>query len=188
MGVWNWLDWLFAIIVLLSVIFAVRKGFVRELISLAAVAAGIVVAALEFRRAANWFGDLTSSHDVALAAGFLAIFIAVLVAGAIISALARFLIRSAGIEWFDRFLGGIFGLIRGIIIDSIVLMILVAFAIKPATVGKSQLAPYISTGARALVVVMPRDLKTAFRSGFQRFRQAVMESGKNNPATTNNSL
>ncbi|MGH9470361.1 MAG: CvpA family protein [Terriglobia bacterium] len=188
MGVWNWVDWIFAVVILLSVIFAARKGFVRELISLAAVVVGIVVAALEFRRAAGWFEDLTSSHAVALAAGFLAIFVTVLIAGAIVSALARFLIRSAGVEWFDRFLGGIFGLIRGIIVDSILLMVLVAFAIKPAAVGRSQLAPYISTGARALVVLMPRDLKSSFRAGFQRFRQAVMEGGKTSPTANKSSL
>lgn len=178
MGAWNWVDWALAIIIVLSIIPAVRKGFVRELISLASVVVGLVVAALEYPRAAAWYEDLTKSHEVALAAGFLTIFIAVLVAGAIVSLIARLLIRTAGVEWFDRFLGGIFGFIRGVIIDSILLMILMAFAIKPQAVSRSYLAPYISTGARAIAFIMPQNLRNHFYSGFEKFRQAIMESAQ----------
>ncbi len=188
MGVWNWVDWTFAIIIVLSVILAIRKGFIRELISLATLVAAIVISALEFHRAAGWFEDLTKSHEVALAAGFLAIFVAVLVVGAIVSFVARVVLRAAGVEWFDRFLGGVFGLIRGVVIDAILLMILVAFAIKPNAVGRSRLAPYVSTGSRALALLMPGDLKADFRSGFQKFRQAVMQSSKHTASSKNLSL
>lgn len=101
MAIWNWLDWILAIIVVISVVLAVKKGFVRELISLAAVVVGLALAALEYHRAGAWFEDLTKSHQVALACGFLAVFIAVLILGAIASMLARLLIRTAGVEWFD---------------------------------------------------------------------------------------
>lgn len=178
MAIWNWVDWLLALIIAISVILAVKKGFVRELISLAAVVVGIVVAAVEYHRAAGWFEDLTKSHQIALACGFLAIFIAVLIAGAIASALARLLIRKAGVEWFDRLMGAVFGLIRGVIVDSILLMVLLAFSIKPADVSRSRLAPYVSAGARAIAFVMPKDLKDDFYAGFQKFRQDVIQDGK----------
>lgn len=174
MGAWNWLDWILAIILFVSVILAVGKGLVRELVSLAAVVVGIVVASLEYTRAAYWFEDLTKSQEVALAAGFLAVFALVLVAGAVVSLMARFLIRQAGVEWFDRFLGGIFGLVRGIIIDSILLMVMVAFAIKPQAIQKSELAPYVSTGARAIAYLMPHRLRNSFYEEFQKLRQAIL--------------
>jgi membrane protein required for colicin V production len=174
MGAWNWLDWILAIIIVVSIITAIGKGLVRELISLAALVVGIIVASLEYTRAAYWFQDLTKSQEIALAAGFLTIFALVLIGGAVVSLLARFLIRQAGIEWFDRFLGGIFGLIRGIIIDSIVLMVLMAFAVKPQAVQKSQLAPYVSTGARAMAYLMPHSLRNSFNEDFQKFRKAIL--------------
>lgn len=173
MGAWNGIDWVLAAIVLLSVLMAIRKGFVRELISLAALIAGLVIAALEYHRAAAWFEDLTRSHEIAQAAGFLALFLAVLVVGLIVSVLAAKLVKTAGLQWFDRFLGGVFGLIRGIAVDCVLLMILVAFAIKPAEVKGSLLAPYVSTGARALALVMPSDLKAQFRDGLAKFRQGL---------------
>lgn len=178
MNVWNWVDWLLAIIILLSIFFAVRKGFIRELISLAAVVIGLIVAALEYQRAAGWFEDLTKSHQIALAFGFLSIFILILIAGAVAAALARLLVKTAGIEWFDRFMGAVFGLIRGVVVDSVLLMVLVAFSVKPAAVSKSQLAPYVSAGARAIAVIMPKSLKDEFYEGFAKFRQDAAQESK----------
>ena len=178
MDMWNWVDWLLAIIVLLSIVVAVKKGFVRELISLAAVVVGLIVAALEYWRAAAWFEDLVKSHQVALACGFLAVFILILIAGAIASFAARLLVRTAGLEWFDRFMGAVFGLVRGVIVDSILLMVLVAFSIKPSAVSHSRLAPYVSAGARAIALVMPKGLKDDFRTGFQKFREGVIPESK----------
>ncbi len=174
MGAWNWLDSILAIVVLISVATAAVKGFIRELISLAALVTGVVVAALGYERAAFWFEDLTRSHEVALGAGFLALFLGTLLLGALVSALAKKLIKTAGLQSADRLLGGAFGLVRGLLVDCVLLMALVAFSIKPETVQESLLAPYVTTGARAMVWLMPGSLKAQFRGGFEKFRQALI--------------
>jgi membrane protein required for colicin V production len=175
---WNWLDGVVAGIVAFSVLTAALKGFVRELIALAAVVAGLVIAALGYQRASIWFDDLTRSHEVALGLGFLALFVAVLVLGALVSALAKKLIQRAGVQWFDRFLGGVFGLVRGVIIASILLMTMLAFGMKPQAVESSTFAPYVATGARVIVSMMPRDLKAQFKEGFEKFRQVLADKDK----------
>jgi membrane protein required for colicin V production len=161
-----------------SVLAAAWRGFVHELISLAAVVAGLVVAALGYRQAATWFEDLTKSNEVALAAGFLALFLGTLLVGALLIYLARKLIKTAGIQGFDRLLGAAFGLVRGVIVDSILLMVMVAFAIKPEVVQRSVFSPYVTTGARVLALAMPSGLKEQFRAGFDRFHQTLMEADK----------
>jgi len=178
MGTWNWLDWILAVIVVASVVTAILKGFIRELISLASVVAGLVIGALGYQRAALWFDDLTRSHNVALGLGFLSLFLGTLLVGALISALARKLIKKAGLQWFDRFLGGVFGLVRGVAVDCILLMILLAFAIKLEAVQKSTLAPYVTAGTRLIALAMPEDLKAEFKAGFEKFRQALIEKDK----------
>jgi membrane protein required for colicin V production len=178
MGTWNWLDWILAVIVVASVAAAIWKGFVRELISLASVVAGLVIAALGYQRAALWFDDLTRSHNVALGLGFLALFMGTLLVGVLVSLLVRKLIQKAGLQWFDRFLGGVFGLIRGVVIDCVLLMILLAFAIKAEAVQKSSLAPYVTTGARIIVLAMPADLKAEFKAGFEKFKQSLIQTDK----------
>ena len=71
MGTWNWLDCILAAIVVASIVAAIMKGFVQELIALASVVIGLVVAAIGYTRAALWFEDLTKSHEIALGLGFL---------------------------------------------------------------------------------------------------------------------
>jgi membrane protein required for colicin V production len=178
MGIWNWLDWILAAVVVVSIAAAILKGFIRELISLASVVAGLVIAALGYQRAALWFDDLTRSHNVALGLGFLTLFVGTLLVGAVVSVLARKLIQKAGLQWFDRFLGGVFGLVRGVVVDCILLMVLVAFAIKAEAVQKSTLAPYVTTGARVIALVMPADLKAEFKAGFDKFRQSLIQTDK----------
>ncbi len=175
---WNWLDWVLAAIVLVSVTTAIWKGFAAELISLAAVVVGIVVAVLDYERIAPWFEDLTRSHAIALGISFLLLFFGTLAAGALISAITRRLIQKAELQWFDRFLGGLFGLVRGVLVDSILLLILMAFAIKGEAVQKSMLAPYVMSGSRAIALLMPREVKKDFQAGFDRLRLALTQTSK----------
>jgi membrane protein required for colicin V production len=178
MATWNWLDWILAGIALVSVVAALVKGFMRELISLASLVVGLAVAAWGYARVALWFEDLTRSHEIALGLGFLSLFLATLAVGALVAALVRKLIKTVGVEWFDRFLGGVFGLVRGVVVDSVLLLVLVAFAIKPEAVRQSSLAPYVATGARVIALVMPENLKAQFRLEFEKFRQALIASDK----------
>jgi membrane protein required for colicin V production len=178
MGAWNWLDWTFAAIVAVSVITAIIKGFTRELISLASLVIGLVVAAAAYPRAAPWFEDLTKSHEIALGLGFLVLFLGTLLLGSLVSLLARKLIKSAGIQWFDRFLGAVFGLVRGVLVDCILLFVLLAFAIKPGAVQQSSLAPYVTAGANVISLAMPASLKAQFHLGFEKFRETLIQKDK----------
>ncbi len=178
MGAWNWLDWTFAAVVLISVAAAIMKGFVRELISVSSVVIGLVVAVAAYPRAALWFEDLTKSHEIAQGLGFLVLFLGTLLLGGLISLLARKLFKAAGIQWFDRFLGAVFGLFRGVVVDWVLLFVLLAFTIKPEAVQQSSLAPYVSAGAKVISLVMPADLKAQFRVGFERFRETLIQNDK----------
>jgi len=178
MVTWNWLDCILAAIVAASVITAVMKGFVRELISLGSVLVGLGVAAFGYPRAAGWFDDITKSHEIALGLGFLVLFVGTLIVGTLVGMVARKLIKTSGLEWFDRFLGGIFGLVRGVLVDAILLMAFVAFAIKPEAVRQSVLAPYVTTGARAIALIMPGGLRAQFHLGFEKFREELIQTDK----------
>jgi membrane protein required for colicin V production len=178
MGTWNWLDWILATVIFASVATAVLKGFIRELISLVSVVTGLIIAALGYRLAAVWFEDLMRAHEIALGAAFLALFLGTLALGALVSLLARKFIKTVHLEWFDRFLGGVFGLARGLAVDSVLLLAMVAFGMKTQAIGGSALAPYVATGARIVVLALPGEMKTQFHAGFERFKQALIENDK----------
>jgi len=86
--------------------------------------------------------------------------------------------KVVGIQWFDRFLGGIFGLVRGVLVDAILLMILMAFSIKPDALRQSSLAPYVTTGARAIALIMPGNLRAQFHLGFEKFHDELIQTDK----------
>ena len=178
MGTWNWLDYILAAIAVGSVVTAMMKGIVQALISLASVLIGLGAAALGYPRAALWFDDLTKSHEIALGLGFLVLFLGTLLLGALVGLLARKFIKTVGIQWFDRFLGGVFGLMCGVLIDAVLLMALLAFAIKPDAVRQSTLAPYVTTGTRVIALVMPGNLRAQFHLGFEKFRDALIQNDK----------
>jgi membrane protein required for colicin V production len=175
MSTWNWLDGVLTAIIVVSVVAAALKGFVRELISIATLVAALAIAALGYEGAAVWFEDLTKSHAIALGAGFLLLFLGTLAVGAVVSAVARKLVQTAGLQMFDRVLGGVFGLLRGIAFVCVLLMVMLAFSIKPEVVQQSVLAPYVTAGARVIVLVMPREMKAQFREGFEKFHQALIQ-------------
>jgi membrane protein required for colicin V production len=178
MGHWNWVDWVLATIVLVSVLTAIWKGFVAELVALASAITGLLIAAFNYERLAPLFQAFTRSRGVALGVSFLLLFAAVMLIGALVSILARKLIKKVQLQWFDRFLGGIFGLARGVLVDCIVLMVMMSFAIQQGAVEKSELAPYFIAGSRVVALAMPTNLRGKFRAGVERFRRELLQNDK----------
>ena len=176
---WNWLDWTLAAIALVSVAAAIWEGLVRELISIASLVAGLALAVLGYRQAGNWFRSMTDVPEVALGLGFLALFFGTLIAGVLVAFLARKLIQKSGLQWFDRFLGGLFGLVRGFAICSVLLMAMVAFSIRTSAVQDSTLAPYVVMGARAVGALMPGEIQTTFDKDWKNSgRRSLIKTGR----------
>jgi len=178
MAHWNWVDWVLATIVLVSVLTALWKGFVAELVALASAITGLVIAAFNYERLAPLLQGFTRNRGVALGVSFLLLFAAVMLIGALISVLAKKLIKKVQLQWFDRFLGGIFGLARGVLVDCIVLLVLTTFAIQQGAVEKSALAPYFIAGSRVVALALPGKLRREFRAGFEKFRRELNQTDK----------
>ena len=102
----NVLDWLIAGILVLSVIHAAAQGFVFELFSLAGTVFGYLLAAWEYPVAARYIAPYVKSDVVAAGAGFLLIFIAVVILAGIAGRIVRWATTSVGLRGIDRLLGG----------------------------------------------------------------------------------
>ena len=171
----EWLDLVLLTGLCISVVIGIWRGFVREIISMASVAGALIVSGLGYRWAGGFFEDIARDSRVAGGIGFLVLFFTIVIVGVITSALLRRLIKFAGLDWFDRFMGGTFGALRGLLIGSVVLLALTAFDIKGNVIKNSLLAPYFLIGARAIVLVMPQDVKTKFKEGYESFRNALTD-------------
>jgi membrane protein required for colicin V production len=165
---WTSLDCLFACIVLVSIGFAVTKGLVREITSLVALIAGFILAVLYYHSLGSTLVEFCRTDSVANFFAFLIIFVGCLLVGAIVSLLINRFMKAASIKWIDRLLGGIYGLLRGWAIASILVVALIAFPVRESVIPRSMLAPYLLAGARAAILLVPQDLKNAFNEQYKK--------------------
>ena len=165
---WTFLDLSFAVILLVSTGFALWKGLLRELISLVALIGGFLLAAFYYRSMASLFLDFAKTEAVADLIGFLSIFLATILVGAIAAWIVNRFVKMASLEWVDRLLGGVFGLLRGWAISSIIALALIAFPVRQEILARSVLAPYLLAGARAAVLLVPGSLKAKFYEEYQK--------------------
>lgn len=163
-------DWLIIGVVLVSVLLAAAQGFLYELFSLAGVVVGYIAAAWGYGRVAQWYAPLVKAAWVADIAGFLTIFIAVVLLAGIIARLARWFFKEAGLRWFDRLLGAAFGLIRGVLIVAIFLLAFTSFSPGAKAIARSSIAPYVLVVARAAIWVAPGQVRAGFDNGLKAVR------------------
>jgi membrane protein required for colicin V production len=109
-------DLVVIVIVGLSILLSVIRGLVREVLALAAWGVAFVAANVLAGEAARWMPDAISTEELRLLAGFIAVFVAVLLTMSGLAMVASKLVKSAGLGVEDRLLGGVFGFARGFLV------------------------------------------------------------------------
>jgi membrane protein required for colicin V production len=165
---WTLLDLFFAVIVLVSTVFALLKGLAREIISLVALIGGFILAVLFYTIPARWLAEFSRTESVAHLLGFLIIFFGCILLGIIAACIANRLVKAASLKGIDRILGGIFGFLRGWAISSIIVIALIAFPVRKNMMAGSFLAPFLFSGARTVVLLVPQDLKDQFNKQYKK--------------------
>jgi membrane protein required for colicin V production len=178
-------DWVILAVLVVSVAQAASEGFFHEAFGIAGLVIGYIVAAWQYEHVASWFAPHLKSPWLGNVAAFLLIFIGIMLLAGIAGRIARWLMHAAGLTFFDRMLGGLLGLLRGILVIAVVLVALAAFAPTSEWLADSQLAPYFLVLGRAAVWVAPSDLRARFYEGLnilqrpeQPLQIRVTESGK----------
>lgn len=141
----NWVDFTILGILAFSTLISLARGFVQEAISLATWVLAIWVA----YKYGHAFGQnvLTTvqSEQAKYVIGALALFIVVLIAGALVNfVISRFLFFT-GLSVIDRILGIAFGFVRGILLVAVLLVVGELTQLDKNTWwGESQLMPQFS--------------------------------------------
>ncbi len=162
----NLLDFIALGILVVSILLAAMKGFVKELLGLGSLVAGFLLGAWFYRSAAEPFKGVVKTENTALFLGFAVVFLGTFLVGVLAIRVAQRLLKFAKIQWFDRLLGAAFGFVRGWVLGSIVFLVLTSFDLQADRVKNSQLAPYFLPGARVMALVVPYDLKARFLVGY----------------------
>jgi membrane protein required for colicin V production len=169
------IDWIIIGVLAISVLVAAAQGFFFEVFSLAGAVFGYILAAWEYWRLAPWFTQYMKSQAAANAAGFMTIFVCVMILASIAGKVTRWAMQEVGLRWVDRLLGGAFGLVRGAVLVTVGIMALAAFAPESEMLKKSELSRYFLLSAKVASWVAPSDLKQKLNDGLVLIRKNRME-------------
>ena len=173
----NWVDILLLLVVGFSVISGLMAGFARVGVGFAATILGIFCGLWFYGIAGAYVLDYVSSRAIANLIGFFAIFVAILLVGAIVGRILAKFFKWVGLSWLDRLLGGAFGLVRGAFIMVALVTVLLAFAPSPPprSIVDSKLMPYTATVSHILAALTPREIKEGFRETEERVQKIWSE-------------
>lgn len=151
------LDWAVVAIVGLSTLFAFLRGVIREVIALIAWVVGFTAAIALSPILGAALPDVAGHPALRYLIAFALILIGTLIVGALVAWALSKVIRAVGLGFVDRFLGGVFGFARG-------LVVVLAFAVvagltdlpRSAWWQNSVFAPPLVAGVEALKPWLPQ--------------------------------
>jgi membrane protein required for colicin V production len=157
-------DYAVAGVIVLSLLFGLWRGVVSEILALLAWVAAFVAS----RTWAAPAGDLVASGMAEpvwrQVAGFISIFVAVLILFALARWLLSLLLQAVGLRPLDRVLGAVFGVARGLLVVWVVVL-LAGFTALPQQAWWKQaiLSPPLETAVLAVRPWLPPDLAKRIR-------------------------
>lgn len=164
----SWFDLALVVLIVVSVASGIRKGLSRS-------GFGFLAVVLAFLSAAWLYPENPK--------GFLAVFVALICAGAAGAFLLGRWFKSAGPRWLDGLLGGAFGLTNALLFSAVAALALMAFApsFTRGCVMRSSFAPYALEAASTVAEVVPGEMKSRVEQSYEelvrvlppRFRKAM---------------
>src|ERR1700724_1020251 len=135
-------DWIILGFLALSVTAAAIEGFFHKAFKLAGLVVGYLLAAWQYHRLAEGFGDNLKLRAGGEIAGRLLIFFAVLIVAGLAGRIARWAMKEAGLSTIDRIMGEALGLLIIVLVVAIVLTAMTVFAPAAKWLGGSVFSPY----------------------------------------------
>lgn len=140
------IDWVLVAVLGISGLISLKRGFVKEALSLATWILALIIARWLSGNLATVLAGSIDSPSLRWMVAFAILFVGTLVVGALINHLVVELVRLTGLSGTDRVLGMFFGLLRGVII-LVVLVYGAQFTMLPSDDWwqHSQLIPYLES-------------------------------------------
>ncbi len=111
-----WIDWVLIALITVSTLISLKRGFVREALSLVTWVGAFILARTFHPQMQMLLESTVETPLVRLIAAFAILFFGTLIVGAIINNMIGHLIRATGLSATDRVLGMGFGLLRGVVV------------------------------------------------------------------------
>jgi len=116
-------DYAVLIIVGVSILLSLMRGFLREVLALASWVAAFLVAKLYTVQLAPLLPEAIPNQSLRLLAAFAILFLGTLLIASLLSIALSELFKQVGMGWLDRWLGALFGLARGVLIVAVLVLL-----------------------------------------------------------------
>jgi membrane protein required for colicin V production len=148
-------------ILLLSLVVGAWRGLVHELMSLAGWVAAFFVAQWLAQDVAQWLPLWReAAPQVRYALSFVLVFVASMFAAALVSWLLGKVVSTAGLKPVDRSLGGIFGLVRGVVVLLVLAVVVHLLGMRSQDWWQdSRVTPVLGTLLAGLKPVLPQAMQ-----------------------------
>jgi membrane protein required for colicin V production len=168
----NALDFIIGLVLVFVLIRGIFRGLVEEIASIIGVFAGIYGAVFYYPRGAAFLGRWMSDTGYANILSFIIIFGLIYFVISILGVLIRYVLNIASLGWLDRLCGALFGIIKGVLIVSVLVMALTAFLPGNTPLMRhSRLAPPVLLVSERLVKIVPKDMKERFGEKLKELRK-----------------
>lgn len=158
----NWLDYGILALIAVSVLMGIVRGFVREAMSLVTWLLALSVGVLYCQPVAALFTSI-SMEGVRLLLAFILLALTTLIIGGIVSYFLARLIHFTGFSITDRIIGILFGLARGVVVVSLMVMLGEVTPVKNDTLWKeSKLVPRFQPMSQWMKDKLPSDFLKKF--------------------------
>lgn len=169
----NTLDIIIIVILSFCLIRGIFRGFAKELSSIIGVFGGLYAACAYYPSVSNMLSGFISDFSYCKILSFLIIFCSVFFVISILGVLIKYILKIAFMGWFDRLCGAGFGIVKGLLIVSVLLLAFTSFLPRGAPVIKeSQLSPHVSHISEAMAKVVPKDMKNKFAVNIEGLKKA----------------
>jgi len=149
-------DYLVIFVMVTSVIISMLRGLVKEVLSLAGWVVAFVVANAYAAALAVMLPAVVPGEVLRLIMAFIALFIGVRILMGLLSMALGALLDAGGLSLFDRALGAVFGVGRGLVIVLTAVILCGMTSLPQQDFWKEALlSPYAETGARLVKTFLP---------------------------------
>ena len=136
-------DWFILVVLIASGIISFTRGFTKEFLSLFLwIAAFIAAISLEFL-ATPKINEFIGNEEISKIISYIFVFVIFIFVGGIVIKFISKLIKWSGASGFDRFLGVLFGLIRGLIVLFVIFLLLPSSLKATDLINNSKITPVI---------------------------------------------
>ena len=139
----NFADWFILVVLVASGIISFARGFTKEFLSLFLwLAAFIAAISLEYLATPKINGFI-DNEEISKIISYVVVFVVFIFVGGIIIKFISKLIKWSGASGFDRFLGVLFGLLRGSIVIFVIFLLLPSNLKSTDLIVNSKITPII---------------------------------------------